>query len=41
MNSTPVRAMMESLTSARFAHEVAVLCGYDTSSMGKVVAHLS
>ena len=41
MSSTPVRAMMESLTSARFAREVAGLCGYDTSSMGKVVAHLS
>jgi molybdate-binding protein len=41
MSSTPVRAMMESLTSARFAREVATLCGYDTSSMGKVVAHLS
>jgi len=41
MSSTPVRAMMESLTSARFAREVAGLCGYDTASMGKVVAHLS
>jgi molybdate-binding protein/DNA-binding XRE family transcriptional regulator len=41
MSSTPVRAMMESLTSARFAREIASLCRYDTSSMGKVVAHLS
>jgi molybdate-binding protein/DNA-binding XRE family transcriptional regulator len=41
MSSTPVRAMMESLTSARFAREVASLCGYDTSSMGKIVAHLA
>lgn len=41
MSSTPVRAMMESLTSARFAREIATLCGYDTSAMGKVVAHLA
>jgi molybdate-binding protein/DNA-binding XRE family transcriptional regulator len=41
MSSTPLRAMMESLTSARFAREVATLCGYDTSSMGKIVAQLS
>lgn len=41
MSSTPVRAMMESLTSARFAREIATLCGYDTSSMGKVVAHIA
>jgi putative molybdopterin biosynthesis protein len=41
MSSTPLRAMMESLTSARFAREVATLCGYDTSAMGNVVAQLS
>jgi putative molybdopterin biosynthesis protein len=36
MTSTPVRAMMESLSSARFAREVASLCSYDTSTMGQI-----
>jgi len=41
MASTPVRAMMESLGSARFAREVAGLCGYDTSAMGDIVARIA
>ena len=40
MESVPVRAMMESLTSARFAREVASLSGYDTSAMGQVTARI-
>jgi molybdate-binding protein/DNA-binding XRE family transcriptional regulator len=40
MKSAPVRAMLESLNSARFAREVATLCGYDTGGMGVVAAHI-
>ncbi len=39
-HSTPVRALMESLTSTRFAREVASLCGYDTATMGEVLARI-
>ncbi len=40
MESVPIRAMMEALTSARFARELASLCGYDTSAMGQIAARL-
>ncbi|HYB89919.1 MAG TPA: substrate-binding domain-containing protein [Candidatus Binataceae bacterium] len=37
----PVRAMLEALSSAAFAREVAELCAYDTRDMGKIVARIS
>jgi putative molybdopterin biosynthesis protein len=41
MKSAPVVAMLEALNSRRFASEVSQLCGYDTTSMGRVAAHLN
>ncbi len=40
IEAAPIRAMMEALNSARFARELASLCGYDTSAMGQVAARL-
>ena len=34
LQSVPVRAMLETLNSSRFANEVSRLCGYETSQMG-------
>ena len=34
---TAVRAVIDALSSSRFAREVSSLCGYDTSAMGSVV----
>jgi putative molybdopterin biosynthesis protein len=34
LSSTPVRAMMETLNSSRFANELSRLCAYETSQMG-------
>jgi len=34
LNSTPVRAMLETLNSSRFANELSLLCAYETSQMG-------
>ncbi len=36
----PVKAMLEALSSGRFAHEVNQLCAYGTDHMGKVLAHI-
>ena len=36
----PVEALLATLNSGRFAREVRGLCGYDTSRMGEVVAHI-
>jgi putative molybdopterin biosynthesis protein len=41
MDSAPVVAMLEALNSRRFAREVSQLCGYDTTQMGQVVAHIN
>ncbi len=41
LDSTPVKAMLEALNSRGLAREVAQLCAYDTSQMGKVMAHLN
>ncbi len=37
--SVPVRAMLETLNSSRFANEVSRLCAYDTSQMGATYQH--
>jgi len=34
LQSIPVRAMLETLNSSRFANEVSLLCAYETSQMG-------
>jgi molybdate-binding protein len=34
LQSTPVRAMLETLNSSRFANEISRLCAYETSQMG-------
>jgi putative molybdopterin biosynthesis protein len=39
--SIPVKAMLDALNSRSLAREVAQLCAYDTSQMGKVMAHLN
>ena len=36
----PVEALLTTLNSGRFAREVRSLCGYDTSRMGEIVAHI-
>jgi putative molybdopterin biosynthesis protein len=36
----PVEALLATLNSGRFAREVQSLCGYDTTRMGEIVAHL-
>jgi putative molybdopterin biosynthesis protein len=35
--SVPIRAMLDALSSRRFAREIGQLCGYDTTQMGQVV----
>ncbi|HLH77509.1 MAG TPA: substrate-binding domain-containing protein [Candidatus Binataceae bacterium] len=40
LHSEPVAAMMEVLSSRRFAAEVSQLCCYDTQRMGEIVARL-
>jgi putative molybdopterin biosynthesis protein len=39
--SPPVRAMLDTLNSGRFAREISQFCGYDTQTMGRVVARLN
>jgi putative molybdopterin biosynthesis protein len=34
----PVKAMLEALSSRRFAREISQLCAYDTDQMGKVIS---
>ncbi len=41
MGSAPVVAMLDALSSRRFAREVSQLCGYDTTQMGQVVARIN
>jgi putative molybdopterin biosynthesis protein len=41
LDSIPVKAMLDALNSRALAREVAQLCAYDTSQMGKVMAHLN
>jgi len=41
LDSIPVKAMLDALTSRSLAHEVAQLCAYDTAQMGQVMAHLN
>jgi putative molybdopterin biosynthesis protein len=41
LESVPVEAMLDALNSRALAREVAQLCAYDTSQMGKVMAHLN
>jgi putative molybdopterin biosynthesis protein len=36
-----VRAMLDTLSSARFAREISQFCGYDTEPMGRVVARIN
>jgi molybdopterin molybdotransferase/putative molybdopterin biosynthesis protein len=36
-DTPPIKAMLEALTSRRFAREISQLCGYDTAQMGQVV----
>jgi putative molybdopterin biosynthesis protein len=40
MQSVPVRRMLDTLTSRRFAREVAQLCTYDTARMGEELARI-
>jgi len=41
MDSSPVRAMLDALSSRSFAGEVSQLCAYDTSRMGQIVARIN
>ena len=41
IDSQPVKALFEALSSPRFAKEVSQLCGYDTSQMGHTIARLN
>lgn len=41
LDSVPVKVMLDALNSGALAREVAQLCGYDTSQMGAVMAHLN
>ncbi len=36
----PIKAMLDALSSGRFAREVNQLCAYATDQMGKVLAHI-
>jgi putative molybdopterin biosynthesis protein len=40
-DKAPVRAMLDTLNSRRFAREISQFCGYDTETMGRVVARLN
>jgi len=40
-DKAPVRAMLDTLNSRRFAREISQFCGYDTEPMGRVVARLN
>ena len=41
LESTPVKAILDALNSRGLAREVAQFCGYDTSQMGAILAHLN
>ena len=34
----PIKAMLDSLNSSRFAREISQLCAYDTAQMGQPVS---
>jgi len=36
-DSTPIKAMLDALSSRRFAREISQLCAYDTAQMGQLV----
>ena len=40
-DSTPIKVMLDSLNSRRFAREISQLCAYDTAQMGQVVTALN
>ena len=40
-DNAPVKAMLDTLNSSRFAREISQFCGYDTEPMGRVVARLN
>jgi putative molybdopterin biosynthesis protein len=40
-DTPPVKAMLDTLSSGRFAREISQLCGYDTEPMGRVVARIN
>jgi putative molybdopterin biosynthesis protein len=40
-DKAPVKAMLDTLNSSRFAREISQFCGYDTEPMGRVVARLN
>ncbi len=41
VDKAPVRAMLDTLNSRRFAREISQFCGYDTEPMGRMVARLN
>ncbi len=41
IEAVPVKALLDSLNSARFAREVSRLCAYDTTQMGNVIAKVA
>ena len=41
LDSTPVKAILDALNSRGLAREVEQFCGYDTSQMGTILAHLN
>jgi putative molybdopterin biosynthesis protein len=41
VDKAPVRAMLDTLNSRRFAREISQFCSYDTEPMGRVVARLN
>jgi putative molybdopterin biosynthesis protein len=40
LQAPPVEAMLDALNSQRFAREVSQFCAYDTSQMGRAIAHI-
>jgi putative molybdopterin biosynthesis protein len=40
LQAPPVKAMLEALNSQRFAREVSQFCAYDTTQMGRTIAHI-
>ncbi len=40
LQAPPVGAMLDALNSQRFAREVSQFCAYDTSQMGRTIAHI-
>ena len=40
LQAPPIEAMLDALNSQRFAREVSQFCAYDTSQMGRTIAHI-